>query len=83
KLREEVRLASLNSANQDLQILSETDSLTGLANRRQLHLLLEAFWQRRLAGEQGAVLLIDVDHFKRYNDYYGHLAGDDCLRTVA
>ncbi len=53
KLREEVRLASLNSANQDLQILSETDSLTGLANRRQLHLLLEAFWQRRLAGEQG------------------------------
>ena len=54
KLREEVRLASLNSANQDLQILSETDSLTGLANRRQLHLLLEAFWQRRLAGEQGA-----------------------------
>lgn len=83
KLREEVRLASLNSANQDLQILSETDSLTGLANRRQLHLLLEAFWQRRLAGEQGAVLLIDVDHFKRYNDYYGHLTGDDCLRTVA
>ena len=83
KLREEVRLASLNSANQDLQILSETDSLTGLANRRQLHLLLEAFWQQRLAGEQGAVLLIDVDHFKRYNDYYGHLAGDDCLRTVA
>jgi len=83
KLREEVRLASLNSVNQDLQILSETDSLTGLANRRQLRPLLEDFWQRRLAGEQGAVLLIDVDHFKRYNDHYGHLAGDDCLRTVA
>ena len=82
-LREEVRLASLNSANQDLQVLSETDSLTGLANRRQLRPLLEAFWQRRLAGEQGAVLLIDVDHFKRYNDHYGHLAGDECLRTVA
>lgn len=83
KLREEVRLASLNSANQDLQILSETDSLTGLANRRQLRPLLEAFWQSRLAGEQGAVLLIDVDHFKRYNDHYGHLPGDECLRTVA
>lgn len=83
KLREEVRLASLNSANQDLQILSETDSLTGLANRRQLRPLLEDFWQRRLAGGQGAVLLIDVDHFKRYNDHYGHLAGDECLRTVA
>jgi diguanylate cyclase (GGDEF)-like protein len=82
-LREEVRLASLNSANQDLQILSETDSLTGLANRRQLRPLLEDLWQRRLAGEQGAVLLIDVDHFKRYNDHYGHLAGDECLRTVA
>lgn len=83
KLREKIRLATLNSANQDLQILSETDSLTGLANRRQLRPLLEAFWQRRLAGEQGAVLLIDVDHFKRYNDYYGHLAGDNCLRTIA
>ncbi len=83
KLREEVRLASLNSANQDLQVLSETDALTGLANRRQLRPLLEAFWQRRLAGGQGAVLLIDVDHFKRYNDHYGHLAGDKCLRALA
>jgi len=78
------RTAELEAANEQLQRLSVTDALTGLANRRHLADLLEAEWQRgRRRGEPLAVAMVDIDHFKRYNDHYGHLVGDTCLRRVA
>jgi diguanylate cyclase (GGDEF)-like protein len=78
------RTEELEAANQQLQKLSVTDALTGLANRRQLANLLEAEWQRgQRRAEPLAVAMIDIDHFKLYNDHYGHLIGDTCLRRVA
>ena len=84
RLREELRTASLSSANQDLRLLSQTDALTGLANRRQMQPHLDRLWARQVRGDAtGAVLLVDIDHFKRFNDFYGHLMGDSCLQNVA
>jgi diguanylate cyclase (GGDEF)-like protein len=78
------RTEELELANRRLQQLSITDPLTGLANRRQLGDRLAAAWQRGLhTGDQVTVAMIDVDHFKLYNDRYGHPAGDACLRRVA
>jgi len=78
------RTQELAEANRQLQELSTTDALTGLANRRRLGDLLDEEWQRGLdSGATMSVAMIDVDHFKLYNDHYGHLAGDDCLRRVA
>jgi diguanylate cyclase (GGDEF)-like protein len=78
------RTEELNVANEQLAQLSVTDPLTGLANRRRMTEVLQSEWQ--LLGSSGrplAIIMIDVDHFKRYNDHYGHLAGDECLRRVA
>jgi two-component system, cell cycle response regulator len=74
----------LAAANEKLQQLATTDGLTGIANRRQFDRILILEW-RRLAREQLPLSLIvcDIDFFKLYNDFYGHLAGDDCLRQVA
>ncbi|RSM63943.1 ATPase [Actinoplanes sp. ATCC 53533] len=78
------RTEELEVANRRLQQLSITDPLTGLANRRQLDDRLAAEWQRDPhTGGQVAIAMIDVDHFKLYNDHYGHPAGDACLRQVA
>jgi len=78
------RTQELAAANRQLQQLSITDPLTGLANRRQLSDRLAAEWRRGLrSGTAMAVAMIDVDHFKLYNDHYGHPAGDVCLRRVA
>lgn len=78
------RTAALVEANQKLQQLALTDPLTGVANRRMLDEVLELEMSRAHRHEtQLAVMLCDVDHFKQYNDYYGHVAGDKCLRTVA
>lgn len=67
-----------------LQALARTDSLTGLANRRALDEYLATAWAR--ASREGSplgLLLVDIDHFKTFNDTYGHQAGDACLRQVA
>lgn len=70
--------------NQALQRLSHVDGLTGLSNRRYLDEFLATEWKRS-ARELGdfTVLMIDVDNFKKYNDSYGHLAGDEVLKQVA
>ncbi|MBB4842884.1 diguanylate cyclase (GGDEF)-like protein/PAS domain S-box-containing protein [Paucibacter oligotrophus] len=74
----------LQRVNEQLLRLSTTDSLTELANRRLLMQRLEEEWRRGLRSHQSlALLLIDVDYFKLYNDHYGHQAGDSCLLTVA
>ena len=64
--------------------LSMLDGLTGLPNRRQFDQRLDSEWRRltRIAGAF-TIVMMDVDHFKLYNDHYGHLSGDECLRQVA
>ena len=76
--------ALLQDANEKLERLVNLDGLTELANRRCLDGYLEQEWQR-LAREQLPLSLImcDIDFFKNYNDTYGHVAGDDCLRKVS
>jgi diguanylate cyclase (GGDEF)-like protein/PAS domain S-box-containing protein len=64
--------------------LALTDSLTDLFNRRAFDEALEREWKRTLReGSEMSLLLLDIDHFKQFNDQYGHQAGDDCLRAVA
>lgn len=78
------RDAELAEANARLTILSETDSLTGLANRRSFMSNLRAGWSYACtSGDWMAVALIDIDAFKRLNDSAGHLEGDSCLQQVA
>jgi len=82
--RVQERTRELEQANRQLVELSETDQLTGLKNRRYLDRILEEELVRRnRPGHDISVLLIDVDHFKRFNDVYGHLTGDECLKAVA
>jgi two-component system chemotaxis family response regulator WspR len=75
---------NLLEANLELQRLTKVDGLTGLSNRRYFDEYLAAEWSTATRkGNPVAVLMIDVDEFKRYNDSYGHLAGDEVLRAVA
>ncbi|MFZ4289824.1 diguanylate cyclase domain-containing protein [Variovorax sp. HJSM1_2] len=75
---------ALEHANARLAELSSTDGLTGIANRRRFDEMLEAEWKRCMRhNEPLALIMVDIDHFKRYNDHYGHVAGDECLRQVA
>lgn len=79
----EARTAELQAANRALEALSATDALTGLANRRRFDEAIAHEWARaRRNGQPLAVLLIDLDHFKAYNDRFGHQAGDECLRRI-
>ncbi len=74
----------LMRANLELERLTRIDGLTGLGNRRYFDEYFAAEWRRcQRGGNPLSVLMIDVDHFKRYNDAYGHLAGDDVLKQVA
>jgi diguanylate cyclase (GGDEF)-like protein len=76
--------SQLRLVNGALELLSQQDALTGLANRRffDAHLGDQVAIARRY-GRSLALVLIDVDSFKAYNDYYGHQAGDECLKRVA
>ena len=81
-LRYEHAATELRLANLELHRISNTDALTGLPNRRSLEAEAARLYAERTHQGVGAIL-IDVDHFKKYNDAAGHIAGDVCLRTVA
>lgn len=71
-------------AQSALQDLAAKDGLTGIANRRSFDQALATEWQRAMRETHPLTLLmVDVDHFKHYNDTYGHLAGDECLKRIA
>jgi len=73
----------LRVANAQLEALARHDSLSGLANRRSFDAKLEEEWRESARQNTPlALVMVDVDHFKLYNDHYGHLAGDACLRAV-
>lgn len=74
----------LLSLNKKLEALSLQDGLTGVANRRLFDQTLQAEWFRALRERQPLSLIaLDIDHFKQYNDLYGHIQGDECLTRVA
>jgi len=76
--------AQLLKSNTDLQRLTNSDGLTGLPNRRYFNEYLSQAWNQSTRDATPlSLLMIDVDYFKRYNDRFGHLAGDEALRKVA
>jgi len=76
--------AALQVANQELQQLANLDGLTQIANRRRFDQYLHQQWEHSLREQSPLTLILcDVDYFKRFNDTYGHQAGDDCLCRVA
>jgi len=80
----EERTQVLEDANSKLEILSNTDWLTAIANRRNFDSVLAREWNRaQRCGPPVALILLDVDLFKHFNDQYGHLAGDECLNKMA
>jgi diguanylate cyclase (GGDEF)-like protein len=88
KMKAMSRIAALRSrlahANSKLQDQANRDGLTGLFNRRAMDMQIDSLWDEAVSGSKPfSLLMIDVDNFKKYNDHYGHLAGDDCLRAVA
>jgi diguanylate cyclase (GGDEF)-like protein len=78
------RTAQLEEANRRLEALSYQDALTGVANRRALDEALDIEWRRGIRSKRPlSFLLLDIDHFKGFNDTYGHPAGDRALARVA
>jgi len=78
------RTTQLDQFNQELQDLADRDGLTGVANRRRGDVYLEECWSRlRRERKVLSIIMLDVDHFKAFNDNYGHQAGDDCLAALA
>ncbi len=74
----------LESANCELEFLSQSDGLTGIPNRRRLNEEYEHMYSYSLRERKHiSILMLDIDYFKAYNDAYGHQAGDDCLCTIA
>lgn len=88
KMKAMARVAAMRqklaAANLKLEVLANRDGLTGLCNRRFMDLKTDTAWAHAsAAGDSFAILMIDIDNFKKYNDHYGHQGGDDCLRTIA
>jgi diguanylate cyclase (GGDEF)-like protein len=78
-LRQNLALANLR-----LEELAHRDGLTGLPNRRFMDSKTDSAWASAISRQDSfAILMIDIDNFKKYNDHYGHQAGDDCLRNIA
>lgn len=76
--------AELEKTNRVLYLLSLKDPLTGLWNRRHLDETIQLEWGRSLIHREPiSLMMVDIDHFKNYNDYYGHKVGDECLIKVA
>ena len=76
--------AELNTTKRELETISLTDALTGLANRRHFDLYLKQEWSRALRQSQPiSMVMLDIDYFKAFNDAYGHPGGDQCLKQVA
>ncbi|MGC9525266.1 MAG: GGDEF domain-containing protein [Limnospira sp.] len=74
----------LKEANLELHRMVRIDQLTQISNRRKFDEFIEAEWRRHFRLQFPlSIIIADVDYFKAYNDYYGHQAGDDCLKTVA
>ena len=85
-LEAELRIATgeLEKANAALESIASQDALTELANRRRFNDVLDHELKRSQRSDKPvSLILLDVDHFKKFNDIYGHVAGDDCLRKVA
>lgn len=83
-LRRKHLLSDLSDVYRRLQTLSRMDALTGLYNRRHFQDYLQQIWQRaQHDGQEVSIIMLDVDHFKAYNDRYGHQSGDQCLAQVA
>ncbi len=81
RVRMQLRMKDMADA---LRRAAYTDGLTGIANRRQFDDMVQREWQRaERAASPTAMLMVDIDAFKRYNDHYGHQAGDRCLQAVA
>jgi len=76
------RESELRAANRHLEELALIDALSGLPNRRAFDIRLAATWQTASAKVPISLLMIDIDHFKLYNDSYGHIEGDNCLRLI-
>lgn len=80
----DIMQSKLNSMSSELEKLSQIDGLTGLYNRRFFNEIYLREWKKSVAaGTTLGAMMIDIDYFKVYNDTYGHLAGDECLRKIA
>jgi len=78
------RTRELAEANENLHALANSDGLTKIGNRRRFESFLTDEWHRAVRFKtEISLIMIDIDHFKRFNDLYGHQAGDDCLQKVA
>jgi diguanylate cyclase (GGDEF)-like protein len=74
----------LEKANKRLEKLSMLDELTGIPNRRHFEMTIKNEWKRaKRSSKPLSFILVDIDHFKAYNDHYGHQEGDGCLKEVA
>lgn len=75
---------ALAESNRKLEALSNTDGLTGIANRRRFdEVLAQEYARHARSGADMSLILLDIDHFKAFNDCYGHLKGDECLQEIA
>ena len=78
------RVEAQEDINNELSLLSQIDGLSGLANRRYFDQILVQEWSRAQRDKTIlSIIFIDIDFFKVYNDTYGHLAGDECIKKVS